>query len=95
MTLDDNENANGVSNYRMPFNPAPLMPVASELFGAPRLTKREHFAALAMQGLLAAGTWDTVPSRAIEMADRVLARLEKKYALAFYLAPAILYSLPQ
>ena len=51
------------------------------------LTKREHFAAMAMQGLLSAasdkegtwthGGWDNVAYEAANIADALLAELEK------------------
>ena len=42
------------------------------------LTKREHFAGLAMQGLLAVGYCKDVPSAAINFADDLLKALEQK-----------------
>lgn len=66
-------------------NPAmPVTPSAS-IFQEPGLTKREHFAALAMHGLASAcsveGEWthdpNTVASEAIGYADALLAKLEE------------------
>ena len=41
------------------------------------LTKREYFAAMAMQGLLASGARLNVDERSIEYADELLKQLEK------------------
>jgi hypothetical protein len=46
------------------------------------LTKREHFAAMAMQGILAGNVWnevtmDSPESEAVRLADALLAELEK------------------
>lgn len=47
-----------------------------------KLTKREYFAAMAMQGLLASteasGTFDYFAKQAIQFADALLAELEKE-----------------
>lgn len=42
------------------------------------LTKREHFAAMAMQGLAARESWPllVVPKEAVDMADQLLKELE-------------------
>lgn len=42
------------------------------------LTKREYFAAIAMQGMLAHGrTQDGIPEKSVQIADALLAELDK------------------
>jgi hypothetical protein len=52
-------------------------PIVSDVLISSGLTKREYFAALAMQGLLAAGHYDTVYHNAVIQADALIAELEK------------------
>ena len=56
----------------------PAFPIHGPLF-ATGLTKRELFAAMAMQGILANPSWDVhdVPVVAVEAADALLAELAK------------------
>jgi hypothetical protein len=64
----------------------PAMPVDRDRvnMNCTGLTKREHFAALAMQGLMANGSrnpynWkDMIADRAVEVADALIIELKKK-----------------
>jgi hypothetical protein len=63
----------------MPLHPVYLSPVNPQ----PNLTKREYFAAMAMQGVCASPhSWDCVPETiakyAVTQADALIAELEKK-----------------
>lgn len=44
--------------------------------GTEGLTKREYFAVMAMQGLLAGGDTDMTTKRAVMIADRLIERLD-------------------
>lgn len=65
-----------MKNSNMPASPA------YGDFGNNGLTKREHFAALAMQGFLASGkvfhSGSTLASSSLSCADHVLEELERK-----------------
>ena len=86
-----------MNNGDMPASPAPSIPEMVQLKGATEgtmtteyvtvngLTKREHIAAMAMQGIMAAisdntplPSADIVASHAIEYADELLKQLETK-----------------
>jgi hypothetical protein len=42
------------------------------------LTKREHFAGLAMQGLIAANNWTNISERSVHFADALIFALNKE-----------------
>jgi len=78
-----NEKGKEMKNANQPAMPLPLGSETSS--GQDGLTKREHFAAMAMQGLCHAttnnGTWahhaSTMAHTAIEYADALLSELDK------------------
>ena len=61
-----------------PIDPQVEIDVTGGIWGSLGLTKRELFAAMAMQGLLARGTlMPSIAMRAVENADALLAELAK------------------
>ena len=52
---------------------------ADEGVGTYGLTKREYFATVAMNGMLSAtgSTWAAIPEKAVQMADALIAELNK------------------
>jgi len=70
-----------------PNDPAGALPASQYLNeavpGYPGLTKREYFAARAMQGLLASARtapwyWDEVAGHAVRVADELVSKLNKQ-----------------
>jgi len=72
---------NNADTPAMPCDDLILRDDKGNLYGSPissaGLTKREHFAAMAMQGLLSNGTRALVASESVAIADALLKELSK------------------
>lgn len=71
-----------MSRANEPAYPIPASDLSGSYEAAPGLTIREHFAGLAMQGLLASPSYDgqqftTIAHDAVEAADALIAELAK------------------